>query len=489
MKSTFSNKKYLLKYYIPLFLVAINFIIKILYLDKMSIANDEPFSICIAQMDISSIISQLSKGNNPPLFEIILHYWIRLWGISPFSTRFLPFLFSVATVYLIYKISLDFFNHRIAILSGLIFTFANYQIYFSHETRVYSLFALLTAISMYAYLSLVKNRGSKTKFIVLTLANIFLCYSHFFGIFVPIIQIVSCLLFKEVRIKISKLCLVSFSILFVSYIPYLKVFFTRFIDSTTKGTWVPPASFEDLYTMLWRFSNSPVTTIVFITILLMATIKATLNQHDKISVYTKIIIVWFIFPYFIMFFSSLKYLSFNIPVFLDRYVIFISIGFYLLVAIATNYIFRRFKLKRYLMLFPVVFMLATCNPNVDNKRHVAELIAKVKELKTNKTFVYFTPDFFDINFAYYYNINYFKDFDKRNLTAKMRENLSSEHIYPIADPNQINTDLACDAERILFLDASNQYSQFAPTVFEKSFKLTHSYKYFEIFTLYEFEKK
>ncbi|MDO9255412.1 MAG: hypothetical protein Q7U54_07870 [Bacteroidales bacterium] len=101
MKSTISNKSFLLKYYIPLFLVAINFIIKILYLGKMSIANDEPFSIYIAQMDVSSIISQLSKGNNPPLFEIILHYWIKLWGISPFSTRLLPFLFSVATVYFI----------------------------------------------------------------------------------------------------------------------------------------------------------------------------------------------------------------------------------------------------------------------------------------------------------------------------------------------------------------------------------------------------
>ncbi|MEI6060298.1 MAG: glycosyltransferase family 39 protein [Bacteroidota bacterium] len=489
MKAKFSKNKYLLNYWIPIFLVAINFVLKIIYLDKMSIANDEPFSIYIAQMDVFSIVSQLSKGNNPPLFEIILHYWISIFGISAFATRFLPFIFSVITVVYIYKIGISFFNHKIAIISSLIFTFSTYHIYFSHETRVYSLFALLTTISMYSYLSLVKNRSSKPNLAALTLANILLCYSHFFGIFIPIIQIVSCLILRDIRKKILKNYMISLLVLFISYIPYTRILILRFLDSTINGTWIPAVTFGDLYTMLWRFSNTPVTTVVYISIIGIAFVKLMLNRSDKPTVYTKIIIVWFLLPYFLMFISSLKYLPFNVPIFFDRYVIFISIGFYLVVAISIFYVIKPFKQKKYLLFLPIIIAIATCNPNVDNKRRVFEVISKIKELKTKDTYVYFSPDFFEFNFVYYYNLEYFKDYGNINLVSKIHENLYYEHIYPINNPNQIRVNADSHIDKILFLDALSQYPQLPTLAFEKKFKLVNTYKYYQIFILYEFEKR
>jgi hypothetical protein len=46
------------------------------------IAIDEPFSIMVAQMPIAEILSFLGGGNNPPLFEIILHPVVMFLGID-----------------------------------------------------------------------------------------------------------------------------------------------------------------------------------------------------------------------------------------------------------------------------------------------------------------------------------------------------------------------------------------------------------------------
>jgi hypothetical protein len=450
MNTLFLNRDRLLKIFIPIALLLLNFILKIIYLDSTSIAGDEPFSIYHAQMDVSAIIAQLSQGNNPPLFEILLHFWIKLFGISAFSVRFLPFLFSTALVYFIYKIGISFFNARIAIIASLLFSFSNYHIFFSHEARVYPLFALLSTISMFAYLSLIKKENNNRYLSLLIVANILLCYAHYFGFFIPFIQLVCCLVFPPVRSKIFKKYLFASLLFIAAYIPNISVLINRFLLSRSDG-WVSPVSYEDLYTMLWRFSNVPFTTVLLLTLLAAAVIKLFKNRFKNSSVYGKIIVVWFLLPYSLMFFVSMKYLPHNIPVFLDRYVIFISIAFYLSLAVAADYIFSNSRFNYIWLSIPVFLMLFTCKPNVDNKRPVAAAVEKIKELKTEKTIVFYTPFFFGFNFAYYYNIEYFKDYNPINPYENIETRLSEENIFPLENAAYIDSNLIVEAERIVCL--------------------------------------
>ncbi|MGB0916714.1 MAG: hypothetical protein ACPGU4_03905, partial [Flavobacteriales bacterium] len=59
---------------IALFMVALG--VRLLHITATDIAGDEPFSIFMAQLDIGSIIEHLSKDNSPPIFEILLHYYM-----------------------------------------------------------------------------------------------------------------------------------------------------------------------------------------------------------------------------------------------------------------------------------------------------------------------------------------------------------------------------------------------------------------------------
>ena len=144
-------------YIFPAGLIILNLILKIWFIDSRDIAMDEPFTIFHAQSDFSTLFETLKNENNPPLFFILLHFWIKLFGISAFSVRILPLIFSGFTACMIYLTGKNFFTFRVGMLASLIFSFSNYHLLFAHEARVYSLFGLLTTVSMFLFFTMIRN--------------------------------------------------------------------------------------------------------------------------------------------------------------------------------------------------------------------------------------------------------------------------------------------------------------------------------------------
>ena len=138
-------------YIIPFLFFFLNIFLRWVGIEINSLAGDEPFSVYYAQMDIADIIRHLKSGNNPPLYELILHYWIQWFGIDEVAVRIPSLIFTALTASFIYKIGNDFFSRSLGVTSALIFTLSNYATLFSHEARVYALFGLLTVLSFYYF--------------------------------------------------------------------------------------------------------------------------------------------------------------------------------------------------------------------------------------------------------------------------------------------------------------------------------------------------
>jgi mannosyltransferase len=313
---------------IPALLVLVNFIYKGLFLAANSVAGDEPFSIYHAQMDLGPLLDFLATGNNPPLYEVFMHFWIEIVGISEFSVRFPSLVFSSITILFIYQLANRHLNQRVGIIAGVVFIFSNYHILFAQEARVYALLGMLSVMSMYYFLEILypKEQGiQKKKIFSLILINTLIIYAHYFGFFILLVQLLYFLSQKESLRRHGKTLIVITAAVFFLYIPHLITFFERIQDySTLEGYWLThPKGFESLYNMIWNFSNIPFVAVVCITVLIFGLIKAFSKRKTlKLQPAASLIIFWFSFIFIFVFL-----ISFQVPMFLDRYMMPASIAF------------------------------------------------------------------------------------------------------------------------------------------------------------------
>ncbi len=472
------------KVIIPITIIILNLIVKGIFIASNSIGGDEPFSIYHAQMDVVSIINQLSTGNNPPLYEILLHFWVKLFGISEMAVRIPSLIFSSITVLFLYKIGVRFFSLKVAIYSSLIFIFSNYQIFYAHEARVYSLMGMFTAISMYFYLKIITHKIDKKTLILLFASNILLIYSHYFGFFVLFIQLIFIFFNKNLIKEYWRFILLFLGLTLLFYLPNILTLINRFVSSVG-GTWVkPPNGISSIYNILKGFTNAPVLASVVILLLVISIVKRFVIKPNKISIQTKFVLAWFIFPFFFMFF-----VSYWIPMFLDRYLIFVSIAFILLIAISADSILEKNYYKYIVPFIICILFIVTSKPNITNKRNVRETVQKIKALENDSTLVIICPYQFILNFAYYYDSKIFKNTNNKNIYENIDTDLQKRNIYGIYNIKDFNYK-KCD--NVVYLDAAADFSYPDNDILktlEANYNLEEKSEFYKIFKVYKFSIK
>lgn len=305
--------------------------IHLIGLDALSLTSDECFSIYHAQMSPRLIYQHLSTGNNPPLHEWILHYWMLWFGDSAFAVRFLSLIFSSLTTALIFVLGTQISaarseentaNSSTGMIAAILFLSSNYSTFLAHEARTYNLTLFLGVLSTIAFIGALKS-GKIKHFLIYGLIGGLLCLSHFFGIWILIAHGSFWLLWnKESRpaLKSTIWAALGFGIAFGWYIPNL---WYRFVDSASQGTWVNPAPWDAPYLTLWKYLNTPVATILAMILLVYAVVKLVAHQPstDKPAVQkqnTHLLLWLFALPFFGQWLMSLDH-PFSIPMFTERY--------------------------------------------------------------------------------------------------------------------------------------------------------------------------
>ncbi|MHB8838019.1 MAG: glycosyltransferase family 39 protein [Gemmatimonadaceae bacterium] len=143
---------------------------------------DELFSLGVAGLPIGDSLRRIvADHTNPPLFYLLLKGWIALGGESDHWLRLLPCLFAMllgaGLVWLAREVRVGAMAGMLAVAlaaaSPLLVDLAN-------EVRGYSLLALLACLSLAATLYDRRQR-SRDSFALLTLINIALVHTHYFG--------------------------------------------------------------------------------------------------------------------------------------------------------------------------------------------------------------------------------------------------------------------------------------------------------------------
>lgn len=117
----------------------------------------------VTTFPLKHLITEYIKGDfNPPLFHIMLYFWVKLFGDSEISLRFPSVLFGLGTVYFTYKLG--------GLKAALLTATAPLLIYYSQEARMYSLAAFTATATLYFFIK-------KSKLYILT--AILMLYSHY----------------------------------------------------------------------------------------------------------------------------------------------------------------------------------------------------------------------------------------------------------------------------------------------------------------------
>jgi len=118
--------------------------------------RDEAFSALLSQHSPLDIIRLTAKDQSPPLYPILLHYWMLLFGTTETAIRTLSLLFHFGTViiifFLIKKLTKSFYASLLTALAVLLNPFL---LQYAFEARTYSLLAFTIAAAIY-FLSLEK---------------------------------------------------------------------------------------------------------------------------------------------------------------------------------------------------------------------------------------------------------------------------------------------------------------------------------------------
>lgn len=145
-----------------------------------SLWRDEAFSLLVAQKPISFIFQNLTF--EPPVYYILLHYWIKVFGTSEIAARSLSLLgFTLATVVVISWSEKLFNKHWLSWFTPLLFFTNPMLLYYAFEIRTYGWYIFFAVLSLYAC--------SQSKWRLWVAASLFGFYTHTYFLFFFIAQV------------------------------------------------------------------------------------------------------------------------------------------------------------------------------------------------------------------------------------------------------------------------------------------------------------
>ncbi|CUS76611.1 Dolichyl-phosphate-mannose-protein mannosyltransferase [Candidatus Kryptonium thompsonii] len=342
-----------------IFILALSLFLRIFLLDFESLWLDEGSSIKFAKLSIPELIKASQADGNPPLYYLILHFWIKIFGDSEFSFRFPSVIFGVLIVIAVYQFCLEFWSREVAIFSSFMTGISVFQIFYSQEARMYALLCLLSLVSFFYFVKILKQ-GKFKHYVFYTFTNILLLYTHLYAFFTIFAQLIFVAFQEGKKLKVF---LLSLFISFLFFIPRFLIVLKQANEILISGEfWLPRPDFIDFLKTLIQFagatypmprdefgnvilgrfiieySNSAILLFIMLAMIVFSIFNFKEFSHEKRKIYL-IFWLWFIIPILVPFALS----QFLTPFYFTRYAIASSIAFYCLASIGFENYNGRFR--------------------------------------------------------------------------------------------------------------------------------------------------
>ncbi len=414
--------KYIEENYLLLLILLLGAVLRIYDLSGESIWVDEVVTSQVAELKISEIIAWMisQNDNNPPLYYMLMHFWVSLFGHSEFSLRLPSAIVGTGSILVLYAVGRLVFNKTTALIASLILAVSVFHIEYSQEARSYSLLAFLTLCSFYFFLKTLS--GSNPLYIIgYVITSVLLMYSHFYGVFILVVQNIFCFTRYFVNRDVFSLRLSKWIALQVIigllFIPGLLIWYKNTL-AIQRGFWLSEPTVVDIARYFYHFSGRDY--VLFILFLVLSAFSfinyKAINNMKHIrdildikgapapnsflsNVYSMyLLLLWLLVPILIPFVLS----NISTPILHTRYIIGSSLAFFLLIAKGISNLHN----KRLTVVIPAVILVLSIWPlriyYVDAQKHQWRETVTYVEKKARENDSVFVYPSFDVSTAAYY---------------------------------------------------------------------------------------
>ena len=135
---------------IVLGLTMLGALLRLFQIGTPSLWLDELFSVFLARRDFAMILAGTSQDTMPPLYYFLLHAALQC-GTDETAARAVSFLFSTATIVMLYIVARRWFDERVAFVAALMLALNPFHVLFAQEARMYALLAFLVLAAFFFF--------------------------------------------------------------------------------------------------------------------------------------------------------------------------------------------------------------------------------------------------------------------------------------------------------------------------------------------------
>ncbi len=143
---------------------------------------DEALSVGISSHSLTAIPGVLRHDGSPPLYYLLLHVWMSVFGSSESATHALSALFGVLSIPVATWVAWSLFGLRAGLIAALLFAMNPFLTAYSQETRMYTLMALLGLLATGGFIHGFIYRRRRY-LILFAICQALMLYTHAWGIF------------------------------------------------------------------------------------------------------------------------------------------------------------------------------------------------------------------------------------------------------------------------------------------------------------------
>lgn len=151
--------------------------LRLTLLDRQSLWFDEADVVVRAQQSLLDVLRTFVRpGENGPLYNLLLHFWIQVFGPSETSVRMPSAIAGLLAIPVMYVVGWRTLGRRAGLFAAGLLAISPYDVWYSQEAKMYAIAVLLTLVSTACFIEALtgnKRRWWAGYVIVTTLAFYF----------------------------------------------------------------------------------------------------------------------------------------------------------------------------------------------------------------------------------------------------------------------------------------------------------------------------